>query len=144
MTKPNNNLATINAIKALSIEHVAKVYSGKPGCMCGCNGNYRYLSAEYFQRFGPGYGTAEEEVNPQQVKKLLHLIQDNAKEVAIDRWTCGKEAGCLSFDKGYYEHHRYSGTRFVPTHSYVIYLTAEAMATIPMVTEVDTANTIEQ
>lgn len=27
---------------ALNINKIAKVYTGKIGCMCGCNGNYRY------------------------------------------------------------------------------------------------------
>ena len=30
--------------------NVAQVYSGKPGCMCGCNGNHRYASKYAQQR----------------------------------------------------------------------------------------------
>jgi hypothetical protein len=34
------NFATIRAIKKLTVQQIERVYSGKPGCMCGCNGKY--------------------------------------------------------------------------------------------------------
>ena len=53
-------------------EHVLMVYSGKPGCMCGCLGNYRYpkANAELGKR-QRGYEIRPEELNDAQVTRVL-------------------------------------------------------------------------
>lgn len=28
-------------LKGIKIENINRIYSGKPGCMCGCRGNYQ-------------------------------------------------------------------------------------------------------
>jgi len=38
----NDELITVT--KLIDVNNVSKVYSGKPGCMCGCLGTYNYSS----------------------------------------------------------------------------------------------------
>jgi hypothetical protein len=126
------NIETVRAIKRLVASDVTSAYSGKPGCMCGCNGNYRYYSAEYFKKFGPGYGEAEEEVNPAQVRKVLTVIQTavniDANDVeAIRSSSCKKGEVILSFD-------------FSEKRVYVVYLTPGASATFPEKFDVEYAS----
>lgn len=33
-------------LKSIKVAAVARVYSGKPGCMCGCNGRYSETKAQ--------------------------------------------------------------------------------------------------
>lgn len=59
------NFATIRAIKKLDwVKHVARVYSGKPGCMCGCNGKY----------WETGF----------MVKRVLDILQEVAGEEPLE------------------------------------------------------------
>jgi hypothetical protein len=53
-------------------EDVLMVYTGKRGCMCGCNGNYRYpkANAELGKR-QRGYDIKPEELNDAQVTRVL-------------------------------------------------------------------------
>lgn len=139
-----NNLETVKAISAIEAGNVNSVYSGKPGCMCGCNGFYRYSSAEVFEKFGPGYGEAKGQVSPAMVKKVLKLIQEHAYTAEIIKADdCSKGETILSIEvetgggtwSGKYH------KRFTPAkRSYVLY-TCMAM---PEVTEMEVHNVIEQ
>jgi len=51
-------------ITEVKVENVIKVYSGKPGCGCGCRGNYRVNPAHLeFANKERGYDYGPEEVN---------------------------------------------------------------------------------
>jgi hypothetical protein len=52
-----------------TLANVEKVYSGKPGCMCGCRGKYSYAQ-------GRGDGKYDV-VNERSVKILFNKIMNN-------------------------------------------------------------------
>lgn len=51
-------------LQGLTIDKVNRVYSGKPGCMCGCNGKYFTT--------GP------------MVKKVLNILQQDPRTMQMD------------------------------------------------------------
>jgi hypothetical protein len=51
---------------------VYKVYSGKVGCMCGCNGKYSY-TAEGAVNHSPGYDVSDS-VNERTVKMFVKQL----------------------------------------------------------------------
>lgn len=58
-----------------TINNIISVYSGKPGCMCGCNGNHRYhpeMIAEAGKR--RGYAIGEDEVSARSIKVVITKI----------------------------------------------------------------------
>ena len=52
-----------------TLANVQKVYSGKPGCMCGCRGKYSYA-----QGCEEGY---DDQVNERSVKILFNKVMNN-------------------------------------------------------------------
>ena len=58
-----------------TLANVIKVYSGKPGCMCGCNGKYSYTAKSAVED-GPGYDVSEF-VNERSVKILFNKVMNN-------------------------------------------------------------------
>jgi hypothetical protein len=66
----------------LTIDQIASVYSGKPGCCCGCNGNHRYASGhrEWASK-NRGYEVEDSDINDRQVKKVFNLLLANADQV---------------------------------------------------------------
>lgn len=72
------NLTTSQRITldSLTVVQVAQVYSGKPGCACGCNGNYRVNSAYVAQvAKNKGYAVDAEDVNDAQVTRVLNKLK---------------------------------------------------------------------
>jgi hypothetical protein len=61
-----------------NVEKVMRVYSGKPGCACGCNGIYR-TNPQYIEEAGKdrGYPIQADELNMTQVKKITKLFNEN-------------------------------------------------------------------
>jgi hypothetical protein len=55
---------------------VTKVYSGKMGCMCGCNGKYSY-TAKGAVEDNPGYDVSDA-VNERSVKVVLGKLLRNS------------------------------------------------------------------
>lgn len=57
---------------SLDISSVVKTYSGKMGCMCGCNGKYSYTQdgADYS---GPGY-CVQDSVNERSVRIIAKKV----------------------------------------------------------------------
>ena len=57
----------------LNVSNIVKVYNGRCGCMCGCNGKYSY-TADGAKNYGPGYDVSDS-VNERSVlimaKKIL-------------------------------------------------------------------------
>ena len=65
----------------LDITKIVKVYSGKMGCMCGCQGKYSYTQ-DGADNHGPGYNV-QDAVSERSVKII-------AKKVMLDpntNWT---------------------------------------------------------
>ncbi len=64
------------------IGNIVKVYNGKRGCMCGCNGKYSYTE-DGAKNFGPGYDVTDS-INERSVKiiakKVLSHPEANFKE----------------------------------------------------------------
>jgi hypothetical protein len=54
------------------------VYSGKPGCMCGCRGKYSYAS-DYKKEGGKerGYDVTDEDVSDRSVKLIVGKLMNN-------------------------------------------------------------------
>ena len=59
----------------LDISKIVKVYSGKLGCMCGCNGKYSY-TADSAANHGPGYDVSDK-VNERSVRIMAKKILAN-------------------------------------------------------------------
>jgi hypothetical protein len=59
----------------LDISKIVKVYSGKLGCMCGCNGKYSY-TADGAANYGPGYDVSDK-VNERSVRIITKKILAN-------------------------------------------------------------------
>jgi hypothetical protein len=66
--------AVLNRVNALSNDNVISVYSGRPGCCCGCRGNHRHST-----RF-PNTGVYDYTVfNDRQVTKIINVLKEFAK-----------------------------------------------------------------
>ena len=68
----------------INVDRVMQVYSGKPGCMCGCNGTYRvatqHLRAADDDR---GYAHDPEDVNDRQVRRVVKILERQAAEAGV-------------------------------------------------------------
>jgi hypothetical protein len=69
----------------LNIQNVTRVYNGKIGCMCGCNGKYSTNPA-YREHVGKerGYAVSDEEVSERSVKIIAKKIMMNPNKVFED------------------------------------------------------------
>lgn len=68
----------------LNVDRVMNVYSGRPGCMCGCRGNYRVASAHVaIASKDRGYGYEPKEISDRQVRRIVKLIESQP-EVELD------------------------------------------------------------
>jgi hypothetical protein len=56
----------------LDISKVVKVYNGKLGCMCGCNGKYSY-TADGAENYSPGYDVSDK-VNERSVRIITKKV----------------------------------------------------------------------
>lgn len=59
-----------------TLANVQKVYSGRPGCMCGCRGKYSYA-----QGCEEGY---DDQVNERSVKLIFNKVMNNPKHKIED------------------------------------------------------------
>lgn len=69
----------------ITLEDVESVYSGRPGCCCGCVGKHTYSStcdAEILQKYASGKS------NDKQVKRVFNILQENANRVNKCSDTC--------------------------------------------------------
>lgn len=75
--KPSNDtLCTQELLQRIVPSDVMKVYVGKPGCMCGCNGTYKvhplHLAEASLER---GYAYEQSDVDEAAVTRVLRLLQ---------------------------------------------------------------------
>lgn len=67
MTNPNETKFTL--------ENIRSVYSGKPGCCCGCLGKHYYASKHVAEASKDrGYEVTPDEVSDKMIKKVFNLI----------------------------------------------------------------------
>ena len=59
----------------LNISKIVKVYNGKMGCMCGCNGKYSY-TADGSKKYNPGYDVTDS-VNERSVRIITKKVLAN-------------------------------------------------------------------
>lgn len=73
------------SILEIKPEEIIMVYSGKPGCGCGCRGFYR-VNPMFLERATKdrGYSYRPEEINFTTVKKVLKEMQKREAEVVVD------------------------------------------------------------
>lgn len=66
-------------VNSLTTADILQAYSGKPGCACGCNGTY-VITAESRKEADTsrGYPHSDEDVNPNQLKRVLKQVQKHA------------------------------------------------------------------
>lgn len=59
----------------ITLDKVASAYSGKVGCMCGCNGDYSYPS-DYVDEASKdrGYAVHADEVSDRRVKTRVNKL----------------------------------------------------------------------
>ena len=73
-----DSIVKASPIQSMSTDDVLSVYSGRPGCCCGCKGKHRYNSKyQDVASVDRGYNVDDDEVNDTQVKKILNLIKNN-------------------------------------------------------------------
>ncbi len=72
-------------IQSITPDKVLKVYSGRPGCACGCRGKYSY-NPDRQQEGGEdrGYEVSDDELNARQVTRVLRLLQAEPSTEVID------------------------------------------------------------
>lgn len=63
----------------LDISKITKVYSGRIGCMCGCNGKYSYTE-EGARVDNPGYDVTDS-INERSVKIIAKKVLTNPNSV---------------------------------------------------------------
>ena len=68
----------------LDISKIVKVYNGKIGCMCGCNGKYSYTQ-EGADKYGPGYDV-QDSVNERSVRIIAKKVLSNPNNVYEDNY----------------------------------------------------------
>jgi hypothetical protein len=61
----------------MDITNIVKVYNGRCGCMCGCNGKYSY-TADGAVDYSPGYDVSDS-VNERSVRIMAKKILANPK-----------------------------------------------------------------
>lgn len=59
----------------IDVSRVTSVYSGKPGCCCGCNGDHLYASAfRVWSSRNRGYPVTDTEVNDAAVRRQVAMM----------------------------------------------------------------------
>jgi hypothetical protein len=59
----------------LNLSNIVKVYNGRCGCMCGCNGKYSY-TADGAKNHSPGYDVSDK-INERSVRIIANKVLSN-------------------------------------------------------------------
>jgi hypothetical protein len=94
----------LEIIAQLSQTDVARAYSGKPGCACGCNGTY-----------------VDNKDNPKQVRNVIRKLQRAAGE--LEYFEDLNQAGELHVNAA--PDLQYITAQISPRRVYTVYLTSE-------------------
>jgi hypothetical protein len=69
-------------LKDLTIDDVMSVYSGLPGCACGCRGKHRYASKHVkIASKNRGYKVQPEEISDRSVAIIFGKVKRNADKL---------------------------------------------------------------
>lgn len=92
-----NAYATLQPSRQIiDVAKVARVYSGKPGCMCGCLGKYTTQAAHReWAGKNRGYAISDSEVNDRTVRLLVNKMNAQA-----DRLEWDADGECAVLDLG--------------------------------------------
>ena len=76
------NAITIPNKITIKPEKVTKVYSGRPGCMCGCRGIYRYPKTATLESIKKyiGYQPDPKTINDHFVKSVILTVSKSLEE----------------------------------------------------------------
>lgn len=74
------------SISTFEGRYVERVYSGKPGCCCGCRGTYYYSTTVDPVAAGArrGYPVTPDEFNDRMVSRILNTITKNRQIAEVD------------------------------------------------------------
>ncbi len=70
--------------KPIDKANVLSVYSGRPGCCCGCKGKHTYREDPDLRALGGrnrGYEVDDDEVNEAQVTRVVNELNENLDQV---------------------------------------------------------------
>jgi hypothetical protein len=76
----------------LNIDKIVKVYNGRIGCMCGCNGKYSYTAKGAVEN-GPGYDVTDS-VNERSVRIIAKKILANPNVKFEDNYAFVEDRAC--------------------------------------------------
>jgi hypothetical protein len=77
-----SDIKKTNDFTKRKLEDVVSVYSGKPGCMCGCLGIYKYSSIhQEYASENRGYKVEESEISDIAVKRMFNKFAKNLDQV---------------------------------------------------------------
>lgn len=119
-------------VASLTPADVLTAYSGKPGCMCGCNGSYRVTSANReLATKDRGYGYDDEDVSDRAVARILRKVQKGAEpgDFLTDAGCNLRLNGVHVADDLQYVHLKIR-TGFHTNRIYAVYLTPNARRTL--------------
>lgn len=97
----------------IRLNRVMSVYSGRPGCMCGCVGTYRVASEHLaVANVDRGYDYDREDVNDRQVRKVVRILEAQTEVEMTSHYVFAKvQTG--GGPSGY----RYYAAYFVPSQA---------------------------
>jgi hypothetical protein len=74
-------------------EEIMEVYSGKPGCMCGCRGDYWSRSPEYQVNYKRGTPEGQRRIKmfPAMLKKVYRKLKDESKKGLVKTYRTGRD-----------------------------------------------------
>ena len=68
----------------IEVSSIQSVYSGRPGCSCGCLGKYTYASAHRDEgSVERGRMVLDEEVSDKTVRRIVKILQAHADQLFI-------------------------------------------------------------
>jgi len=77
-----NTPATTTAPREIDLAQVATVYSGRPGCCCGCRGKHTAASAHRaWAAKNRGYDFDDDEVSDRQVRRVARIMNEHAGQL---------------------------------------------------------------
>lgn len=72
------------ALKSLDRNSIQSVYSGKPGCTCGCRGKHSYAEAHRAVTSKlRGYEVSNDEISELSITRVLNRMLKNADKVEL-------------------------------------------------------------
>lgn len=91
-------------IEMLTVDNVLCTYTGKTGCMCGCNGNYYITEASRAEATANrGYEYEDTDVKPRAVTMAVNRLVSYISNMTEEQLQCAvdKEELFIAADKQY-------------------------------------------